>query len=91
MVLTFLHHLAETRGAEPLGVTASLLYQDFQDDHKVKAVPWGAAGHGTEDEIYRVFPTAPLAPGQEKTPVFQWQCMRWNANSRHSASNGEKI
>lgn len=37
-------------------------------------LPPGAEGHSTEDEIYRVFPTAPLAPVQERTlPVSQLQ------------------
>lgn len=34
-------HLTEVQAAEPLDVTVSLPYQDFQDDHKVKAAPWG--------------------------------------------------
>lgn len=79
-------HLAKMPDTEPLALAARFTYSVLQDEQQVMCCPQRAEGHSAGGEIYRVFPTAPLAPKQARMPVSQWQvlvvsflkrCMRW--------------
>lgn len=73
--------------------------QQFAGGTESESYPRRAEGLGTEDEIYRVFPTAPLAHNTEKNacvPVassscffLPKRCMRWRADTGHSARIGK--
>ena len=60
--------------AEPWGPAASLIYSGLQEEQKVSAVP-EELKVTVQETRFIVFPTAPLAPMQERMPASQWQIL----------------